>query len=56
MTNGFEKESLFVLIIPLYWKKRFSRQHTINPNANVWARPDVTFIIYDISNLYVWSC
>ena len=24
-------------------KKRFSREHTKNPNANVWARPDVTF-------------
>ena len=24
-------------------KKRFSREHTKNPKANVWARPDVTF-------------
>ena len=24
-------------------KKRFSREHTKNPNANVRARPDVTF-------------
>ena len=24
-------------------EKRFSREHTKNPNANVWARPDVTF-------------
>ena len=27
-------------IIP---EKRFSREHTKNQNANVWARPDVTF-------------
>ena len=25
MTNGLWKESLLVLIISLYWKKRFSR-------------------------------
>ena len=24
-------------------EKRFSREHTKNPNVNVWARPDVTF-------------
>ena len=24
-------------------EKRFSREHTENPNANVWARPDVIF-------------
>ena len=24
-------------------KKRFSREHTKNPNANVRARPDITF-------------
>ena len=24
-------------------EKIFSREHTKNPNANVWARPDVTF-------------
>ena len=24
-------------------EKRFSRDHTKNPNANDWARPDVTF-------------
>ena len=24
-------------------EKRFSREHTKNPNANVWVRPEVTF-------------
>ena len=46
VTNCLLKGSLLVLIIPLYtlyMKKRFSREHTKNPNANVWARPDVTF-------------
>ena len=43
MTNGLGKESLLVTIISLYWKKRFSRKHTKNPNANVWAHPLVTF-------------
>ena len=37
------KKSLLVLIISLYWKKRFSREHTKNLNANVRACPDVTF-------------
>ena len=37
------KGSLLVLIISLYWKKRFSREPTKNPNANDRARPDVTF-------------
>ena len=32
-----------MLIISLYWKKRFLREHTKNPNANDRARPDVTF-------------
>ena len=43
MTNGLYKGSLYVLIILLYRKKRFSREHTKNVNANVWAPPDVTF-------------
>ena len=43
MTNGLGKGSLLVLIISLYWKKRFSRRHTKNPNANDRARPDATF-------------
>ena len=43
MTKGLRKGKLLVLIISLYWKKRFSREHTTNPKANVWARPDVTF-------------
>ena len=30
-------------IISLYWQKRFSREHTKNPKANVLASPDVTF-------------
>ena len=38
MTNGLQKGSLLVLIISLYWKKRFSREHTKNPNANDRAR------------------
>ena len=42
MTNGLWKESLLVLIIP-YWEKRFSREHTKNPNANVRARQGVAF-------------
>ena len=42
MTNGKGKGSLLVLTISLYWKKN-SREHTENPNANVRARPDVTF-------------
>ena len=42
MTNGLWKGSLLVLIISLYWKNGFSREHTKNPNANV-ARPVVTF-------------
>ena len=41
MTNGLWKGRLLVLIISLYWNKRFSREHPKNPNANVWARPDV---------------
>ena len=36
------KRSLLVLIISLYGKKRFSREHTKNPNANVPAHLDVT--------------
>ena len=43
MTNGLWKGSSLALIISLYWKKRFSREHTKNPNANVRARPVVTF-------------
>ena len=43
MTNGLWKGSLLVLIISLYWKKRFSREHTKNPNANDRAHPVVTF-------------
>ena len=43
MINGLLEGSLLVLIISLYMKKRFSREHTKNPNANVRARPDVTF-------------
>ena len=43
MSNGLSNGSLRVLIISLYWKKRYSREHTKNPNAYVRARPDVTF-------------
>ena len=40
---GYEKGSLLVLIISLYWKKRFSRDHTKIQKANAQARPDVIF-------------
>ena len=43
MTIGLRKGSLPVLIISLYWKKRFSREHTKNQNANLRACLDVTF-------------
>ena len=39
---GYEKEA-YLYFFSLYWKKRFSREHTKNPNANVGARPDITF-------------
>ena len=42
MTNGLGKGSSLVQIISLYWEKRFSREHTKNPNANNPASPDVT--------------
>ena len=37
------QQSLLVLIILLYWKQRFSREHTKNANVNVQPRPNVTF-------------
>ena len=40
---GYEKEAYFYLLFHYTGKKRFSREHTKNPNANVPARPDVTF-------------
>ena len=43
MTNGLRKGSLPVLIISFTGKKICSREHTINPNVNVWACPDVKF-------------
>ena len=43
MTKGLRKGSLLALIISLYWKKRFSREHTKTPNAKVFPRPDGTF-------------
>ena len=46
MTNGLWKGSLLVLIISLYWKKRLSREHTKNPNANDWAHPVITASLY----------
>ena len=42
-TNGLLKGSLLGLIISLYWEKIFSREHTKYLNANVRARPDITF-------------
>ena len=43
MTKGLWIGSLLVLIISLYQKKGFSREHTKNLSANARARPDVTF-------------
>ena len=43
MINGLLKGSLLVIIISLYWKKRFSREHTKNLIATVRARPGATF-------------
>ena len=40
---GYEKEAYLYLLFHHTGKKRFSRGHTKNPNANVRARPDVTF-------------
>ena len=36
---GYEKEANYFIIL----EKKFSREHTQNPNANVQALPDVTF-------------
>ena len=47
-TNGNERLVIIsgsvVPIISLYWKKRFSREHTKNPNASIRTRPDITFL------------
>ena len=40
---GYEKEAYLYLIFHYTEKKRFSREHTKNPNANDLARPDITF-------------
>ena len=40
---GYEKEAYLYLLFHYTGKKRFSREHTKNPNANDRARPDVTF-------------
>ena len=45
---GYEMEAYLYYFFSLYWKKRFSREHTKNPNANARARPDVTFGLWDI--------
>ena len=39
---GYEKEAYLYLLFP-YTGKKISKEHTKNPNANVRARPDVTF-------------
>ena len=39
---GYEKEAYLYLLFH-YTGKKISREHTKNPNANVRARPDVTF-------------
>ena len=43
MTKGYEKEAYLYLLFHYTGKKEFSSEYTKNRNANVWARPDVTF-------------
>ena len=43
MTIGNKKEAYLYLLFHYTGKRRFSREHTKNPNANDRARPDVTF-------------
>ena len=40
---GYEKNSLFVLIISLYWSKKIFKRAHQNPNTNVWAHQEATF-------------
>ena len=40
---GYEKEAYLYLLFHYTGKKRFSREHTKNPNANDRACPHVTF-------------
>ena len=44
---GYEKEAYLYYLFH-YTGKRFSRQHTKNPNANIQACTDVTFWLWDI--------
>ena len=44
MNKGLREGHLIVLIIALYRKKIFNRTHK-NPNTNVQAHPDVTFLV-----------
>ena len=41
---GYEKEAYLYLLFHYTGKKRFSREHTKNQNANDRARPDITFM------------
>ena len=40
---GYEKEAYLYLLFHYTGKKRFSREHAKNQNANDWARPGITF-------------
>ena len=41
--RGYEKEAYLYLLLHYTEKKRFSREHAKNQNANDRARPDITF-------------
>ena len=40
---AYEKEACLYILFHYTGKKRFSKEHTKNPNANDWACSDVTF-------------
>ena len=49
MTNGLGKGSLLVRIISLYWKKRFSREHTKNPKMLMFGLAQTSYFgLWDI--------
>ena len=45
---GYERILYLYLLFHYTGEKRFSRELTKNPNANVWAHPEATFwaVIY----------
>ena len=45
---SYEKEGACTNYFIILRKKRFSREHTKNPNANVRVRPDLPFWLWDI--------